>query len=321
MSGSTQMHYDAARAYYIDGLSKVEIGERLGVSRFQVAKLLREALESGTVRIELRRPQSDYMTSLANEISDALGIRQVRIAEVSGVDALAASELLGRMVMETIQDLIRPQMTVGLSWSRTLDIAAKFMSEPPACDIVQLAGALQIPGAGNLPHLISRLGTRPGFHTWPIHAPLVVDEESTARDLRKQPEIAGALDRADHLDMAVVSLAEWKAGESSVWDKVSSADRDLATSAGAVAEISGRLLASDGTPVVTGLDRRIISVRLDQLARTPEVVAVVPSAGRINAVLAAAQAGFVTTLAIGSDLARNIMTRIESSGPAPSSPR
>jgi DNA-binding transcriptional regulator LsrR (DeoR family) len=202
-------------------------------------------------------------------------------------------------------------MTVGLSWSRTLDIAAKFMKQPPPCDIVQLAGALQLPGVGSLPQLISRLGDSPGINTWPIHAPLVVDEESTARDLRKQPEIAQALDRADRLDVAVVSLAEWKGGESSVWDKVSPEERKLATDAGAVAEISGRLLGADGEAVVTRLDKRIISVRLEQLARTPEVVAVVPSAGRLDAVFAAARAGFVTTFVMGSDLAALIKERVD----------
>lgn len=311
MPEGTQIHYDVARAYYVDGLSKVEIGERLGVSRFQVAKLLKEAVDTGVVRIELRRPQSTLTSTLASEVAEVLAVRQVRIAEHAGTDAPAASELLGRTVMETIQDLIRPRMTVGLSWSRTLDVAAKFMQEPPPCDIVQLAGALQLPGVGSLPQLISRLGNRPGINTWPIHAPLVVDEESTARDLRKQPEISEALDRADRLDMAVVSLAQWKAGESSVWDKVSTDDRELAARAGAVAEISGRLLAADGSPVVTRLDRRIISVGLDQLARTPEVVAVVPSAGRVDAVFAAARAGFVTTLVMGSDLAKLLVERAE----------
>ncbi|QNO37813.1 Cro/Cl family transcriptional regulator [Protaetiibacter sp. SSC-01] len=312
MPDGTQLHYEVARAYYLDGLSKIEIGERFGVSRFQVAKLLKEAVDTGVVRIELRRPQSELTTTLAAEVAAALGVRQVRIAE-AGSDELAPSEVLGRTVMETIQDLIRPGMTVGLSWSRTLDIAAKFMKEPPPCDIVQLAGALQLPGVGSLPQLISRLGDSPGINTWPIHAPLVVDEESTARDLRKQPEIAQALDRADRLDLAVVSLAEWKGGESSVWDKVSRADRELAADAGAVAEISGRLLGADGEPVVTRLDKRIISVRLEQLARTPEVVAVVPSAGRLEAVFAAARAGFVTTFVMGSDLAALIKERADAS--------
>jgi DNA-binding transcriptional regulator LsrR (DeoR family) len=66
--------------------------------------------------------------------------------------------------------------------------------------------------------------------------------------------------------------------------------------------------------VVTRLDQRIISVRLEQLARTPEVVAVVPSVGRIDAVFAAAQAGFVTTFVMGSDLATLIMERMDHSG-------
>src|ERR687894_332315 len=42
-----------ARRYYLDGKSKVEIADELGMSRFQVARLLEAARASGLVRIEI----------------------------------------------------------------------------------------------------------------------------------------------------------------------------------------------------------------------------------------------------------------------------
>src|SRR3989440_6234807 len=43
-----------ARRYFLDGRSKVEIADELGLSRFKVARLIEEAKLTGLVRIEIR---------------------------------------------------------------------------------------------------------------------------------------------------------------------------------------------------------------------------------------------------------------------------
>ena len=40
-----------ARQFYLDGASKIDIAESLGISRFRVARLLESARDSGMVRI------------------------------------------------------------------------------------------------------------------------------------------------------------------------------------------------------------------------------------------------------------------------------
>ena len=45
-----------ARQFYLEGLSKVDIADRLGISRFRVARLLGSAREAGKVRIEIGLP-------------------------------------------------------------------------------------------------------------------------------------------------------------------------------------------------------------------------------------------------------------------------
>ena len=42
-----------ASQYYLDGRSKVEIGQDLGLSRFKVARMLQEARERGIVQIQI----------------------------------------------------------------------------------------------------------------------------------------------------------------------------------------------------------------------------------------------------------------------------
>ncbi len=287
--------------YYLENRSKVEIATTYGISRFQVARMLEEARAEGIVRIEVRTPGSMPAKEL-HQLAAWLGIRKVIVIKTSGDDA-QQRDILARAVAKELMDNVRAGMTLGISWSRTLDLAARFVTELPKCDVVQLAGALPGGGGGNPLGLIQRLGQASNGRTWPLWAPLVVDSAATAAGLKQQPEISEALRKADALDFAVIAVGAWAPNLSTVWDRVDNAVRQEGLAAGAVAECSGRLIDAAGSAVPTGLDARILAVTLGQLKRTPTVVAVGHGAERSPAVRAAAAAGIVSTLIADESLA------------------
>src|SRR5690348_17353674 len=47
-----------ARRYYLEGRTRVEIAEEFGLSRFKIARLLEDAVESGMVEIKIHDPGS-----------------------------------------------------------------------------------------------------------------------------------------------------------------------------------------------------------------------------------------------------------------------
>lgn len=47
-----------ARRHYLDGRTKIEIAEELGLSRFKIARMLEDALEQGLVKIAIEAPDS-----------------------------------------------------------------------------------------------------------------------------------------------------------------------------------------------------------------------------------------------------------------------
>src|SRR6266536_5490605 len=65
-----------AREFYIDGVSKIEIASRLGISRFRVARLLDSAREAGMVRIEIGLPGGSLDAGLSAELCSAFGLEQ-----------------------------------------------------------------------------------------------------------------------------------------------------------------------------------------------------------------------------------------------------
>jgi DNA-binding transcriptional regulator LsrR (DeoR family) len=289
------------RDYYLDNRSKVEIATAYGISRFQVARYLDEARAAGIVKIEVHFPNSGPPTD-ASQLAGLLGIKRVVVVRTAG-DVVQQRDALGQAAAKELMNAARAGMTVGISWSRTLDVAAHYVTELPKCEVVQLAGALPVAGNGNPLELIQRLGRVAGGKTWPMWAPLVVDSAATANGLRRQPEISDALNKADSLDLAVIAIGAWGPDVSTVWDRVDNPVRKAALEAGAVAECSGRLIDAKGAAVTTELDARIIAVTLAQLQSTPNVVAVAQGAGRADAVRASAAAGIVSTLIVDEELA------------------
>lgn len=295
--------------YYLENRSKVEIAASYDVSRFQVARLLAEARERGIVEIKVHFP-SRVSAADTRRIESALGIGEVIVADTAG-DAIQARGILAKAAAAEVSRQAPADGTLGMSWSRTLDVASRLVRELPRCDIVQLAGALPTEGESNPLELIQRLGHVSGGLTWPLWAPLVVEDPTTAAGLRRQPEIAGALAKADSLDLAVVAIGAWKPGTSTVWERADAEVREAAVQAGAVAECSGRLLDAAGVPVESGLDEQIIAVTIKQLQRTPKVIAVAQGEARAEAVLAVAKAGFVTTLIVDAPLAQALTDLID----------
>lgn len=290
---------DIATAYYLENASKVEIARDHDISRFQVARYLDEARREGIVNITINRPAHTQIDAVA--LAAALGVDAVDIArEPAGQ---SAREAVAVQAAETLGALAREGVTVGVSWSRTLSLMATHLGQLPACDVVQLAGDLRVGNDAGSGQLIHQLGAATGGRTWPLPAPLIVESAQLAESLRRLPEISQAQAKADQLDVAMVAIGTWTSGRSTVWARLTEEERATIEAAGAVAEVSGRLLTEAGEHVDAGLDGRVISVTIDQLRAATTTVGVAYGTDNLPGVLAALRGGFIQRLVVDGDLA------------------
>src|ERR1700745_3096076 len=65
-----------ARQFYLEGVSKIDIADRLRISRFRVARLLEGARDAGMVRIEIGLPGGNLDAGLSAELCSASGLRR-----------------------------------------------------------------------------------------------------------------------------------------------------------------------------------------------------------------------------------------------------
>lgn len=299
---------EVARRYYLYDQSKVAIAAEMGLSRFQVARMLQAARNLGIVRIEVGRV-GRVDESLSAELNAHLGIR--RSVVLTGLDGLpddGITDQIGRALADVLTATVTAGETLGLSYSRQIAAMAGYVTKLPRCDVVQLAGHLQqsTDSAGS-PEIVRQVAAASGGICYPIYCPMLVANASVATALRCQEEIADALDRGRAVDRAVVSIGAWAPGLSGIYQRVTAREQELGRSLGVCGEISGRLFDGGGRPVRDLLDERVIALSLDEFRALPCVIASCFGAGRAEAARTAARSGLVDVLVTESELARRLL--------------
>ena len=299
-----------ATEHFREGLSKVEIARRHDVSRFQVARLLDEALAKGIVRITIEDP-TDPNPQFAG-LHESLGINSVTVAPPRPDELMRPA--LARHAAALLPQRLHEGGRLGVAWSRTLMHLPEFLSGLPRVDVVQLVGALSASGTSTAASsaLIHSVGASAGGEVWPLPTPLIMDTAESAAALRGVAEVSAALKAADELDVAVVAIGAWGPGTSTFWDRLNADEQVQAQKGGVVSECSGILMGVNGEIALSGMEDRVIGVRPEQLRRA-HVVAVAAAVDHPEAVIAAVRAGFVDDLVVPAELAARLVDKLGNS--------
>jgi DNA-binding transcriptional regulator LsrR (DeoR family) len=296
-----------ARRYYLEGRSKSEIAEEFGVSRFKVARLLELALASGLVRIEIRS-EGGIDVDLSMRLQDRFGLQHSVVVDTPDDDAGALREHLGRAAAQLLAEILTPEDVLGLAWARSVSAMVRALPPLPRTPVVQLTGALALPGVPDTSvDVVREVARRSGGTAHVFYAPLTVPDAATARALRQQPEVARALTQLPFVTKAVGGVGLWDAGTSTLYDTVSDDDRQALRSLGVCADISGVFVSAEGEPVPTELADRVISLTADQMRAIPEVVVIPYGIRKAPAVRAALRSGLVDGIVTHADLARAVL--------------
>ena len=298
----------AARRFYVEGLTKVEIAKQLGVSRFKVARLLADAQEAGLVQIEVIVPSS-LDGDLADAVRERFGVRAVYVVKPDENTVVGQRRAVANFTAGLLEESVTAEDVVGLAWGRTISQLAASIGAHIGCRFVQLSGALPRPDVEeSAVELVRRMAEATGSSSTTFYAPLAVPDAATADGLRSQSGISEALAELDRLTKAVVSVGAWRPGESTALDSLGDTDRDALSRAGVVAEITGVLLDRDGREV-DALTDRVIGVTGPQLRATPDVVAMACGDQRGEATATALRSGIVSTLITHASLARAVLAQ------------
>jgi DNA-binding transcriptional regulator LsrR (DeoR family) len=293
-----------AREHYLNGKSRVDIADELGLSRFKVARMLELAVETGIVTIQITAP-GVVDVELSSRLKARFGLE--RAFAVATPNDLSANvrDALGRVAADLLTEIVTEDDVLGLASGRTLSSTISHLRRLAPCDVVQLAGmAGRVQDTSNA--LVGQITEVSGGHAYSIYAPLIVADEATASSLRHQPSIQAAFARFPDITKAVVSVGSWNPPESQVVEVLTPEERADILNKGVRADLCATLIDDQGHEV-PALEGRSLAISLEQLRAIPEVILVAGGQQKTDALRAVLRAGVITSLVTDSRMAERLI--------------
>jgi DNA-binding transcriptional regulator LsrR (DeoR family) len=293
-----------ARRYYLEGRTRIQIAEEFGLSRFKVARMLDEALESGMVEIKIHNPGA-IDVELSTALQRQYGLEHAYAVSADSSNADDHVDAVARAMAELLQSILRDGDVVGVDCGRTLTHIAPYLTSLPRCDVVQLTG-MAGPITSNGTDLVRRISEVSGGESWPLYAPLVVTDARTAQSLGDNLQIREAIDRQSSVSCAIVSVGAWTAGASQVYESLTADETRTLGEAGVCAETCALLLDADGQRV-PGLDERRMGIDEPVLRAIPTRIAIAAGKEKAAATRAVLKSGLVSSLVTDIDIATAVL--------------
>ncbi len=309
----------AAELYYEQRLGQSEIAKALNCSRSTVSRLLAEAIESGIVRINIKRPVEKF-TSLAEKIKHVFNLKNAIVVS-GGISNEQAFYNVGFASAEFLTQILHDNMVIGISFGVTLSHMVRELSEYSfnyeGIEVIQLMGGL---GFGDPaidgPELAQKMARVLGGTYRYLQAPAVVETAEIARNLMNEKTIRETIQKANDAEIVISSVG-------SLIDNLSSLERagylkkeERATfqAKGAVGHSLSRMIDENGNPIDDVFNERVIGSPLSVLRNAKWAIGVGANPLKAHVFLACVRSHQFNVLIIDDGTARE-MLRMNSENP------
>jgi len=286
----------AALFYYQDGLTQLEIGERLGYSRIRINRVLSLARNLGILEIRIKVP-SGWHLDLENDLLRAFGLRDA-VVVASSNEGQALESALAAGAARWLGERLEPGMRVGFGIGRTVSRLPEtfHVDHPVDCRFIEVVGTAYSQEWDRL-DVTSSMAQLAGGTRELLQAPGVVTDPDLGLLLAKEPSVVDALNRARESDIIIQSVGPVDTSAILFQSGVLGPD-DLEElrRRGAVGDALAYYYDIDGERVPCRTDSNLIGIDLDDLKRVPRSVVVAGGDHKVKPIIGALRGGYFNVL-------------------------
>ena len=300
-----------AELYYMRELGQPEIASLTGFSVSKVSRLLAAARSAGVVRITVESAPSEP-APLARALSAALGL-EVWVTPGNETVTAVASRLCGVAAAPRLAADLPRDGAIGITGGYTIEsvVGALPARSLPGVTVVPILGGWDLTN----PHLNSNeiarhFAERIGASFRMLHAPALLDNESTAAALLADSALTATTRYWANLKLAILGMAgdpRSPTGNGTIMDRLDKLGRERIVRKGAVGDVSGHLVRLDGTFVEDEWERRTITIPIEALRRVPRVVGIAAGSNKVETIIAGARSGLLHLLITDEPTARTAL--------------
>lgn len=303
-----QLMVQVAKLYYDLDKTQSEIANEVGLTRWQVSRLIHEARETGIVRIEIV-PRSQRRPDIETQLQQAFGLREAIVvptglSDDEGLGFASVAQAAGQYLAG-----INPKVAlIGVSWGRTMAAVAQWL--PPAWNdgvhVVLVNGATNVRSTSQQTNVVAERFAQAGNgRATLLPVPAIVGKKSTREALEQDPVIAGVLALAEQAPVICFSVGALSRHsvlvESGYLDAT---DIEALGRAGAIGDILGHFIDAEGHIADQELDDRTLGLRPEHLRGAERSVAVSAGKAKHAVVLTCLRAGYINVLVTDEATAR-----------------
>ena len=308
---SRNLLVEAAKLYYLGGLTQEAVARRLGMTRSNVSRVLQAAKDSGVVEIRVSAgAERDHQL----EIALGAVLQPTEVAIPVRERESSPRTLVAKVGAEVLVERIAQASLLAASWGTTLQAVVEAFPHlaRSELEVVQMVGGLTFLDTWATAHdLVRELSRRLGARFRYLNTPAVLDSAETLRHLMEEETVRDTLELASRADVALVGIGSPLAGSSAAvlqLLKLSPAEAEQFWAEGPVGEVCGRYFNQKGQQVkFKAIHDRVLTIEFEDICSIPTVIGVAHGIEKAAAVLGASRAGLVDVLVCDAALARAIL--------------
>ena len=304
-----------AKMYYWEHLTQQVIANRLHCSRTNVTRMLKQCIDFGIVKFEIKSPETASL--LHSQLLSAFPLKYLNIVKEDTHNELAISKV-GETTAHHLEEILTNEQLIGIPYGTTIfEFVRHFhTSRNIKAEVVQLLGGV----AARDPYydgqsLVNTLQNCFLGKAHLLQAPFLMQSQQTRELLIQEPTIHNHFELFKKLNIVVVGIgstdftfsAMYKAGH------VSKEDTTTLINQGAVADICGIQLNSDGDICGTSITSRMIGISPHDLLNVPTRIGCAAGKEKAPAILSALRGGYINHLIIDENAAKEILHHLNPS--------
>jgi len=305
----SQLLSRVAWLYFNEELTQAEIGERLGITRLKVNRLLQMGRETGLIQVIINTPFKECV-SLEGRLVSEFGLVRAIVVPAPERGDRYLYDAIGRPAGEYVSQVLKDGQSLGVGWGNTIRAAINGLTVRNFRDISVTSLYGGVPRSPVNPFDSTAMFARQLRAEVCNHlaAPMFVSSHEVRETIASQDIFRTYYQEALQVDILLTAVGDLTAQATNIALGAITHDqrRDLAR-AGAVGEFFGRFLAEDGSVLSHPVNSCSMSPDFDGLCKVPHIVLVSGGMAKVPILRTVLRRGYVHVFVTDASTASNLL--------------
>jgi len=299
--------------FYIHGINQEEIAKRFNFSKAKVCRIIKEAKEKKIIEFKIK-DFGNQKVGFESELEKKFNLKEVLIyydSDMIGYDKDLISQKIGILGANYIKRILKNNINMALTWGETLYNIIKniYLKREYKANFFAALGGVGLRNANyQSSNLVKMIGERTGGSYYQLYLPLIVDSPDIKNVLMRSSIIKTVLGDITKVDYYITSVATILRNRTMyTLGGFKSEDLKVLHHNEIIGEIGLNFYNKEGNYVKTGLEDRLINIKIDEIKRIKNIVLIAFSNEKLEAISGFLKSGVTNVFITDSITAEQLL--------------